>query len=93
MNVKNDVYIYRDFKKVKSQTFAFKNISLDCLYYYVSYKKQGKANEGVSEVQSALCEDADSLYNCLVIVIVYAKGVSEGIRKKKRILVVYITKI
>ena len=58
MNVNNDVYRFRDFKKGKSWTYAFNNIHQTV---YFGYKRQGKARGWVSEVPSILCEDEMSI--------------------------------
>ena len=54
MNVSNDVYIYRDFEKAKSEMFAFKDIP-ETVYFL--YKRQGNAKQA-SEVPWLFCEDA-----------------------------------
>ena len=41
MNINSDVYIYRDFEKMNSWTFAFKNI------YHTIYSAMQKARQSI----------------------------------------------
>ena len=60
MYVNYDVHIYKDFEEEKLQMFAFKNI-----HQTLTYKIQDKADNGVNEVQSVLCEDVVRLKKVL----------------------------